>query len=128
MLFRSAGTPARLKKRADFIAVGKGRRFHASGFTLQAAERAGTLAATGARIGLTVTKKTGNSVVRNRIRRRLREALRAQTALAAKPSHDYVIVARRDLLSADFPAIRAGLAAAFEKILAPRPRRDARTT
>lgn len=124
----SAGPPARLKKRADFVAASKGRRLHANGFTLQAAERATTSAATGPRIGLTVTKKTGNSVARNRIRRRLREALRAQASLAAKPTHDYVILARRDLLTADFGAMRAGLAAAFEKIHAPRPPRVARTT
>ncbi len=122
---KPAIVPSRLKKRADFVAASKGRRFHAGGFTLQSAKRS-VAAPDVARIGLTVTKKTGNSVVRNRIRRRLREALRTGAGAATDPSHDYVIVARRELLSANFAALGAGLAAAFQKIHSPRPPRGSR--
>lgn len=61
-----------------------------------------------ARFGLTVTKKTGGAVERNRIRRRLREALR-QPGLASEPGHDYVIVARRDALEVPFKTLVAEL-------------------
>ena len=121
-----AAVSERLKKRADFLAVAKGRRLHTSSFTLQAAERPATSGLTGARIGLTVTKKTGAAVERNRIRRRLREAIRTRGPLPVSPSHDYVIVARREILSADFSQIGADLISAFRKIHSPRPPRGAK--
>ena len=46
-----------------------------------------------ARFGFTVTKKTGNAVLRNRIRRRLREAVRALPPDAAPPGTDVVLIA-----------------------------------
>ena len=51
-----------------------------------------------ARVGYTVTKKVGNAVVRNRIRRRLKEAVRTHAADDMAQGSDYVIVARRDVL------------------------------
>ena len=96
---------ARLKERAEFLAVAKGARMHEAAFTLQAIARDGA-GEPASRFGLTVTKKTGNSVVRNRIRRRLREALRvgalARDEVADGAARDYVIVARREALSRDF--------------------------
>lgn len=53
------------------------------------------------RLGLTVTKKVGNAVVRNRIRRRLREAFNACAENAQKP-HDYVLIARSNALLCEF--------------------------
>ncbi len=47
-----------------------------------------------ARLGLTVTKKLGGAVVRNRIRRRLRAAAREVFPENAAPGTDYVLVAR----------------------------------
>ena len=70
----------RLKRRAEFQRAGKGRRVGASGFTMQANARVSSDAAEGPRFGLTVTKKIGNSPARNRIRRRLREAMREGVA------------------------------------------------
>ena len=54
------------------------------------------------RVGFTVTKKNGNAVIRNRIKRRLREAVRVNVADDMQPGTDYVIVARRDALNAPF--------------------------
>ncbi len=54
------------------------------------------------RFGLTVTKKLGSAVIRNRIRRRLREAARAVFAANAQAGFDYVAIARPAALSADF--------------------------
>lgn len=113
---------ARLKKRSEFLAVAKGARLHEPAFTLQAAKRADApeVAGPARRFGLTVTKKTGNSVVRNRIRRRLREAIRQSGAARGEMpdggSRDYVVVARRDALACDFAALRGGLDAALAKI------------
>lgn len=114
---------ARLKKRSEFLAVAKGMRHHESAFTLQALaderrQEAGQEPA--CRIGLTVTKKTGNSVERNRMRRRLREALRlggmARGEIATGKVRDYVVVARRETLSRGFDLLQADLARAFERI------------
>lgn len=92
--------PARLLKRAEFLRVAQGSRFHARAFSLQA--KAGEAPDAPARFGLTVTRKAGGSVERNRMRRRLREALRRAAPLEAKRGYDYVIVARREALAANF--------------------------
>lgn len=62
------------------------------------------------RIGVTVTKKVGNAVVRNRIRRRIKEAVRVHAADDMAPGNDYVVVARRDVLAAPFNTLKAELA------------------
>ncbi|QIS94613.1 ribonuclease P protein component [Nitratireductor mangrovi] len=61
------------------------------------------------RLGLTVTKKTGNSVVRNRIRRRLREAVRVHAADDMEAGKDYVIVGRREIAAAPFDVLKSEL-------------------
>ncbi len=61
------------------------------------------------RAGFTVTKKVGNAVVRNRVRRRLKEALRVHAAGDMAPGNDYVIVGRQEVLSAPFAQIAAEL-------------------
>lgn len=61
------------------------------------------------RYGLTVTKKAGNAVIRNRIRRRLHEAVRVHAARDMNAGNDYVIVGRPELLTASFDDIKAEL-------------------
>ena len=109
----------RLRKRADFVRAAKGARVTARAFALQTRKREGDDAA-GARIGFTVTKKTGNSVVRNRIRRRLREVVRLGETLPLRPDHDYVLIARRDALSMDFRALGLELERALQKLSDPK--------
>jgi ribonuclease P protein component len=99
--------PARLKKRPDFLYVAGGRKSHSALFTIQGRARAEPDGVP--RVGLTVTKKVGNAVERNRIKRRLREALRLGRDLQLASSHDYVIVARRPLLSVPFREIGKAL-------------------
>ena len=62
-------------------------------------------AVSGARVGLTVTKSVGGAVERNRVRRRLKEALRAAQPLEAEGDHDYVLMARREALGRRFAAL-----------------------
>ncbi len=120
--------PARLKKRAEFLNAGKGRRFHSGSFSLQAVRRRADAAGEGPRFGFTVTKKLGSSVVRNRIRRRLKEALRLLPSLSARPGYDYVILARQAALDQAFPALQEELARAFVEIHAARPPQGGRPT
>ena len=65
------------------------------------------------RFGFTVSKHCGGAVRRNRIRRRLKEALRLLSPLPARLGYDYVIVARPDALGMGFFALQAELRRAF---------------
>lgn len=112
--------PARLRKRAEFLAAAKGRRLHTGAFSLQAAARA-PADTEEARFGLTVTKKEGNAVVRNRLRRRLREALRLAALPDARAGHDYVIVARRESLKTGFARLQQDIAGALARVLSAKP-------
>ncbi len=104
----------RLKKRAEFQRVARGRRKAVEAFTLQAARRdeSGEGPA-GPRVGFTVTRKVGSAVVRNRIRRRLKAALRAARPLETEADHDYVLIARREALARPFAALVEDLRQAF---------------
>jgi len=116
----SNGSLRRLTKRAQFLNAAKGRRAGRSAFSLQAiaAEHQDP------GLGLTVTKKVGNSPQRNRIKRRLRAAARA-CAPAFQPQHDYVLVGRREALTEPFAKVVADLSSAIAKVhVTPR---DART-
>ncbi len=105
-------TMGRLKKRAEFLAAAGGARASRRGFLLQKRDRD---AEGEPRFGFTVTKKMGNSPERNRIRRRLREAVRLAAAPHASEGADYVLIGRRAALSQPFDDIMreliSGLAA-----------------
>ncbi len=60
-------------------------------------------------VGFTATKRIGTAVVRNRARRRLREAARMVMPEVGRPGFDYVLVARPSALTCDFPALTATL-------------------
>lgn len=76
-----------------------------------------------ARVGFTVTKKLGNAVVRNRIRRRLREAVRLLGEDALRDGFDYVLIARTAALKQPFDALTVDLASAVDQINSGRARR-----
>lgn len=99
--------PHRLKKRSQFLAVRNGEKRRGRLFLVEVLGRGDSEPA---RYGLTVTKKSGNAVARNRIRRRLREAVRLHAADMAA-GNDYVIVGRPEVLSARFDEIGAELSA-----------------
>jgi ribonuclease P protein component len=103
---RAAESLQRLTRRADFQRVSRGPRIQVGTFTLQSRRReAKDACAANPRIGLTVTKRIGGAVERNRIRRRLKEALRAAAPLEAEGDRDYVLVARRETLGRRFGAL-----------------------
>ena len=105
----------RLIKRSQFQRAARGNRAGRSAFGLQA------IAAAEAEpgIGFTVTKKTGNSPERNRIKRRLRAAVTA-CARDFIPHHDYVLVGRREALSEPFAKLVADLGALIQRVHTPR--------
>ncbi|MEA3536330.1 ribonuclease P protein component [Rhizobium sp. CC-YZS058] len=105
-------TAGRLKSRPQFLAVREGERRKGATFLLEVLDRGEADAAP--RVGFTVTKKHGNAVERNRMRRRLREAVRLKAATAMKAGHDYVIVARRDVLGIPFETLTGQLIARIE--------------
>jgi ribonuclease P protein component len=104
----------RLKKRAEFLAVARGSRAGRRAFALQCGAGPTTADDT-ARVGFTVTKKIGTATERNRIRRRLRAAVAALPADAARPGADYVIVGRREALTEPFPTLVSDLASAMRQ-------------
>ncbi len=108
-----------IQKRKDFlIASNQGKRFIVGTFILQMMKRIeGHPAPPEARFGFTVTKKMGNAVTRNRIKRRLREALREKGAPHALPGHDYVIISRLKALDCPFPDLLRDMEFAFSRII-----------
>ncbi len=109
-----------LKKRSEFLAVAKGVRTARRAFVLQALCDRGS--GDVPRIGYTVTKKTGNAVERNRIKRRLRAAIRDVAPIATRPACDYVLIGRRAALDISFSVLKKDLAAGFACV-----HKDART-
>jgi ribonuclease P protein component len=113
----------RLRKRADFVAVGRGRRVEKPGFVLQAAARpraadggSGEAPFQTARFGFTVTKRLGNAAIRNRIRRRLREAVRIAGGIHAQAGIDYVLVGRKAALGLPFEQLVADVVDSLNRL------------
>lgn len=95
-------TLQRLKQRREFLDVAKkGVMFATPGLVVQALERSSayqypfvSAKADAIRVGFTVTKKIGNAVVRNRVKRRLRAAATAILPVVAKKGFDFVLIGR----------------------------------
>lgn len=106
----------RLKKRREFLKVQQGRRAHTGLFSVQALPREAGLPA---RVGFTVSKRVSPlAVKRNRIRRRLKAAMRLMAPPAAT---DYVVVARIEALTAPFSRLTSDLDRALRKAAARQP-------
>ncbi|WP_455476769.1 ribonuclease P protein component [Bartonella sp. B41] len=100
--------PCTIRKRADFLAVHTGEKRRGPLFLLEVKSRKETAEmkhSSAARVGFTVTRKNGNAVKRNRIKRRLREAVRIGLVEDMEKGTDYVIIARPDVLHAPFPSL-----------------------
>lgn len=112
-----------LKKRAEFIAVSKGGRVGRRAFLIQGLPNKD---ASPSRVGYTVTKKTGNSVVRSRIKRRLRAAVAALEVSDIPGAADFVLVARQDALSTPFNKLVTDLKSGLVQVLDPQTPRGPR--
>jgi ribonuclease P protein component len=116
----------RLKTRDEFLRARDGTRFAAPTLVLQAIRREEAAEAERevARFGFTATKSLGGAVVRNRARRRLKEAARLLAPKHATPGYDYVLIARAGTVQRPFAEITRDLERALAKVhQAPRPRR-----
>jgi ribonuclease P protein component len=82
----------RLKVRPQFLAAARGPYLSRGAVVIQDRDRADGSNHMG--LGFTATRKVGGAVVRNRAKRRLREAARQLLPLHGRPGHDYVLVAR----------------------------------
>jgi ribonuclease P protein component len=72
------------------------------------------------RYGITVSKKIGKAVVRNRMKRRLRELLRAALPTQGLPDHDHVLIGRAAGIERDFHLMAQELSQALERARAGR--------
>ena len=104
---------ARLLRHADFERVYKQGRRHFSAymtvFYLRRSEGAGL------RVGFTVSKVLGGAVQRNRMKRRMREAVRLEAAWNGA-AVDVAINPKKSVATADFAALRTEISRAFEVI------------
>lgn len=109
-------TPAlsRLKRRGEFLSVAAtGRKAASAGLVLQAAQRAeGGVA----RVGFTVSRRAGNAVARNRIRRRLRALAQEVLPVAARDGFDYVLIGRAATRERPYDALRRDLVSALRRL------------
>ena len=109
---------ARLLRRADYVAIKQRGKSFAEGplaASFRPRDPAPTgIAVAGARVGLTVSSKVGGAVTRNRIKRRLREAVRLE--LADLPPVDLVIVARASASTASVEELRGWLRGAATRM------------
>ncbi len=102
----------RLKKRREFLrAAARGKRAARPGLVLQALP----VADASLRLGFTVTKKIGNAVIRNRARRRLKEAARLTLPGMALSGWDLVLIGRDATAERPFPLLIEDLRAALRQ-------------
>jgi len=108
-----SAAPGRLKRRADFLrAAAKGRKAAMPGLVLQALSRGDPGPV---RLGFTVTRKIGNAVIRNRTRRRLKEAARLVLAGSELSGIDLVLIGREATRTRDFADLQQDVRRALAK-------------
>jgi ribonuclease P protein component len=103
-----------LSKRADFLAANRGKRAPMPGFVLLVRPRGDDDDTV--RVGFTVTKKIGNAVVRNRMKRRFRALVRDTFPEHAIPGADHVIIGRSGGVERDFATLGSELRRALGKV------------
>ena len=111
--------PVRLTRRAEFLhAAAKGRKAPMPGLVLQVLPRNDNGPV---RLGFTVTKKIGNAVIRNRTRRRLKEAARLVLAQHPVSGVDLVLIGREGTARRDFVTLQDDLRRALARALRSEP-------
>jgi ribonuclease P protein component len=100
---------ARLRKRAEFVKLSR------TGTRIQSANFVVIISANGRRenrLGVTVSGKVGNSVVRNYVKRRVREYFRCHRA-ELPAGYDFLVIARKSAAFLDGPSVAGELARAL---------------
>lgn len=124
-----------LKTRAEFQRVQAGAKWAAKAFVLQGLARRNAEGDTqkGPRFGFAVGSKAltappkvkgqpakrPGAVMRNRARRRLKEAVRLTAPACANADFDYVVIGRREALHQSFPDLLEDMQRAFDKVHRP---------
>ncbi|MGG5810448.1 ribonuclease P protein component [Falsiroseomonas sp. CW058] len=104
--------PPRLTQRREFQrAAARGQKVARPGLVLQALPQPGQAL----RVGFTVTKKVGNAVVRNRTKRRLREAARLLLGDGRVAGYDLVLIGRDATAGRDFRTLMGDLRGAMKQ-------------
>lgn len=105
-----------IKKRSDYLAANRGKRYATPGFVLLVRDRQDDNPAI--RLGITITKKVGNAVIRNRMRRRFRALAQEMLADKGKAGADHILIGRDSGIERDFDALRADMVKALGKLCA----------
>lgn len=104
--------PERLRSRREFLQIqNQGRKFRGRSLTLMVGKVVpppGATAHVGTRMGYTVSRRVGNAVVRNRVRRHLKEMVRLQTQGLAQ-NLDHVLVAHPQAATCSTSQLRSDL-------------------
>ncbi len=111
----------RLKKRADFLACAQAPSCARGAVVVQARPRGDERPLV--RAGFTATRRIGGAVVRNRAKRRLREAARLLLADLARPGYDYVFIARGGVTTRPWPRLLDDMKSALIRLAAERDSR-----
>jgi len=105
---------ARIRSRREFLTLGRsGTRYQARHFVVLVRPREG-----GSRLGVTVSRKIGGSVVRNIVKRRVREAFRRHPRRLLA-NHDLVVIARSGAAAVSAQELVRELEAALNVTSAP---------
>ncbi len=109
----------RLKSRPQFLAAAKGVSEARGAVVVQRLDRGDGDPTV--RLGFTATRKIGGAVVRNRAKRRLREAARALAPQLARPGSDYVFIARMGTADRPWDRLLDDVKSALTRLATPRP-------
>ena len=102
-----------IAKRKDFLAANSARRVATPGFVLLVRDRKD--GDDTKRLGITVTKKIGNAVVRNRMKRRFRALARVVIAAGGAEGSDHVLIGRAGGVERSYASLEAELAKALQR-------------
>jgi ribonuclease P protein component len=111
-----------LKHRPEFLRVRAGARWATPAFVLEGKPRDRPAPPETPRFGFTVSKQVGSAVERNRIRRRLKAAVRGILPDHTRGDFDYVLIARRPALDAAFATLVSDLVEALQRVHARKSR------
>ena len=103
-----------LERRADFLAANGGRRAPMPGFVLLVRQRGD--GSSDMRLGITVTRKIGNAVVRNRMKRRFRALAREILPTEGVAGADHVLIGRASGVERDFGELKRELSKALARV------------